>query len=86
VAEQLTLHRRHLARLQAFYGDFLGTRISRKHHAWFLTSLVTQNVIGPQIALEHRQQFNQLSNPATQHRALQQLADHLLGIEGHIAA
>jgi len=86
VAEQLTLHRRHLARLQAFYGDFLGTRISRKHHAWFLTSLVTQNVIGPQIALEHRQHFNHLPNSASQDAALQRLSDHLLGIEGHIAA
>ena len=86
VAEQLTLHRRHLARLHAFYGDFLGTRISRKHHAWFLTSLVTQNVIGPQIALEHRQQFNQLGNSAIQDVALQRLSNHLLDIDGHMAA
>jgi tRNA-dihydrouridine synthase B len=86
VAQQLTLHHRHLARLHAFYGDFLGTRISRKHHAWFLASLVRQNVIGAQIALGHRQQFNQLPNPATQDAALQRLSDHLLGIEGHMAA
>ena len=86
VAEQLTLHTRHLSRLHAFYGDFLGTRISRKHHAWFLASLVRQNVIGAQIALGHRQQFNQLSNPATQDATLQRLSDHLLGIDGHMAA
>ena len=86
VAEQLTLHTRHLSRLHTFYGDFLGTRISRKHHAWFLASLVRQNVIGAQIALGHRQQFNQLSNPATQDAALQRLSNNLLGIDGHMAA
>jgi tRNA-dihydrouridine synthase B len=86
VAEQLALHTRHLSRLHTFYGDFLGTRISRKHHAWFLTSLVTQNVIEPQMALEQRQQFNQLSNPATQDAALQRLSNNLLGIDGHMAA
>ena len=86
VADQLMLHHRHLARLHAFYGDFLGTRISRKHHAWFLASLVTQNVIGPQTALGNRHQFNQLPNRATQDAALQRLSDDLLGIDGHMAA
>ena len=86
VAEQLALHIRHLTRLHAFYGDFLGTRISRKHHAWFLGSLVSQNVLGQQVALAHRQQFNQLPNTAAQAVALQCLSDDLLGIGGHMAA
>ena len=86
VAEQLALHIRHLSRLHAFYGDFLGTRISRKHHAWFLGSLVSQNVLGQQVALAHRQQFNQLPNTAAQAVALQCLSDDLLGIGGHMAA
>jgi tRNA-dihydrouridine synthase B len=86
VTEQLTLHGRHLARLHTFYGDFLGTRISRKHHTWFLASLVAQNIIGPQFALGQRQHFNQLPNPITQDEALQRLSDRLFDVDGHMAA
>jgi len=86
VTEQVALHQRHLARLHAFYGDFLGTRITRKHHAWFLTSLVAQNIIEPHLALRHRQIFNQLSNPAMQGEALQRLSDRLFSVDGHRAA
>ena len=86
VTEQVALHQRHLARLHAFYGDFLGTRITRKHHASFLASLVTQNIIGPHLALRHRQIFNQLSNPAMQGEALQRLSDRLFNVDGHRAA
>ena len=86
VTEQLTLHSRHLARLHTFYGDFLGTRISRKHHTWFLASLVAQNIIRPQFALGQRQHFNQLPNPTTQDEALQRLSDSLFYVDGHMAA
>ena len=86
VTEQLTLHSRHLARLHTFYGDFLGTRISRKHHTWFLASLVAQNIIRPQFALGQRQHFNQLPNPTTQDEALQRLSDSLFDVDGHMAA
>ena len=86
VPAQLPLHTRHLSRLHTFYGDFLGTRISRKHHAWFLASLVRQNVIGAQIALGHRQQLNPPPTPTTLDAALQRLSNNLLGIDGHMAA
>lgn len=33
VAEQLTLHHRHIDALHAFHGDVLGPKIGRKHHA-----------------------------------------------------
>ena len=34
--EQLAILRRHVADLHEFYGEFMGTRIARKHVSWFL--------------------------------------------------
>jgi tRNA-dihydrouridine synthase B len=35
-AEQLAIMLRHITALHAFYGDFMGTRIARKHIGWYL--------------------------------------------------
>ena len=65
-AEQLALQRRHSAALHNFYGDYLGPRIARKHHAWFLESLREQSVLTSDVARELRRAFNTLVTPQAQ--------------------
>jgi len=64
--EQLTLHHRHIDALHAFYGDVMGPRIARKHHAWFLESLVSQQLLDTDTARADRQRFNALETPEAQ--------------------
>lgn len=40
-AEVCTVMRGHIAEIHRFYGDYLGTRIARKHVGWYLESLTT---------------------------------------------
>ena len=72
-AEQLALQRRHSAALHDFYGDYLGPRVARKHHAWFLESLREQSVLTSDVARELRRAFNTLVTPQAQ---LDQLAGY----------
>ena len=78
VAEQLTLHHRHIDALHAFHGDVLGPKIGRKHHAWFLESLVSQQVLDPATATANRQVFNALQTPKTQQSHLQSMGTQSL--------
>jgi len=72
--EQLTLHHRHIDALHAFYGDVMGPRIARKHHAWFLESLVSQQLLDTDTARADRQRFNALETPEAQQSHLHHMA------------
>ena len=52
------LVQRHLQELHAFYGEFLGVRIARKHMGWYLQSLPVRG--------NWRRDFNALASPADQ--------------------
>ena len=78
VAEQLTLHHRHIDALHAFHGDVLGPKIGRKHHAWFLESLVSQQVLDPATATANRPVFNTLQTPKAQQSHLQSMGTQSL--------
>ena len=78
VAEQLTLHHRHIDALHAFHGDVLGPKIGRKHHAWFLESLISQQVLDPATATANRQVFNALQTPKAQQSHLQSMGTQSL--------
>ena len=65
-AEQLAIQHRHCAALHDFYGDYLGPRIVRKHHAWFLESLHKQSVLTVDTAKALRSDFNTLVKPLAQ--------------------
>lgn len=67
--EQLAVLRRHVTRLQEFYGDFMGVRIARKHVVWFLQNRSD--------AKEQRRLFNRLTSPEEQLNYL----DQLIGFE-----
>jgi tRNA-dihydrouridine synthase B len=56
----------HLAALHAFYGDFLGPRIARKHVGWYLTDAG--------VSADTRRQFNRPETPAAQLALLEELA------------
>jgi tRNA-dihydrouridine synthase B len=74
----LTLHHRHIDALHAFHGDVLGPKIGRKHHAWFLESLVSQQVMDPATATANRQVFNALQTPKAQQSHLQRMSTQSL--------
>jgi tRNA-dihydrouridine synthase B len=53
-AQRLALLRRHVAALHAFYGDYMGVRIARKHVGWYLQQCAASaGLRGPFNALEH---------------------------------
>lgn len=52
------LIQRHLRELHAFYGEFLGVRIARKHMGWYLQYLPAPG--------NWRREFNALASPAEQ--------------------
>lgn len=55
----------HLNALHAFYGDFLGVKIARKHVGWYLND-ATEN------AQVFRKTFNQIEEASVQHQAIEQ--------------
>ena len=63
--EQLLIMRAHVEALHAFYGEFMGLRIARKHVGWYL-----QDNPG---YLQQRRIFNRLESAADQLNYLQQL-------------
>ena len=60
LAAQFALLEQHIRELHAFYGDFMGVRIARKHMGWYL-QYQTRNP-------DYRRQFNGLGTPAEQRR------------------
>ncbi|TGD72458.1 tRNA dihydrouridine synthase DusB [Mangrovimicrobium sediminis] len=56
--QQLAILRRHLLDLYAFYGDFMGVRIARKHVGWYLQA--------SDIAAGERAGFNRLESAQAQ--------------------
>mgnify|MGYP003642646353 FL=1 len=65
VAQQLAILHTHVSALHAFYGDFMGPRIARKHVGWFLQQ-------HPGLAA-CRQAFNSLTDACAQLRMIEQL-------------
>lgn len=63
--EQRTLLAQHVAHLHEFYGDFMGTRIARKHFGWYLGD--------GRLARLHRNKFNRLETPDDQLRYIETL-------------
>ncbi|MEH6826045.1 MAG: tRNA dihydrouridine synthase DusB [Motiliproteus sp.] len=55
----------HLQALHAFYGDYLGARIARKHVGWYLSTL-----LGDKVPKAFRTQFNSLEHPYQQLSAI----------------
>ncbi len=65
IEQQLISLQGHVRALHAFYGDFMGARIARKHVGWFLQQ-------HPRLA-HYRQTFNGLTDGYAQLRMLEQL-------------
>ncbi|MEQ8803431.1 tRNA dihydrouridine synthase DusB [Haliea sp.] len=63
--QQLAILQTHVSALHAFYGDFMGPRIARKHVGWFLQQ-------HPGLAAR-RQAFNSLTDACAQLRMIEQL-------------
>jgi tRNA-dihydrouridine synthase B len=64
---RLDVMRRHLAGLHAFYGEFMGVRIARKHLGWYLQHTPA--------GADRRRAFNRLEQPAEQLAFLDTLFD-----------
>ena len=65
----------HLSELYAFYGEYSGCRISRKHIAWYTRGLRSSN--------EFRQNMYQVESTAEQYKVVESYFDNLL-IHGEI--
>ena len=68
-AEQLAILLRHVQALHAFYGEFMGTRIARKHVGWYLQDATEASAL--------RREFNHLESAAGQLRFLQRRSQEL---------
>ena len=64
---QLSILLRHVTELHQFYGDFMGTRIARKHVSWYLSSRND--------AIKQRKLFNRLAYPQEQLHFVEQLSE-----------
>lgn len=67
-ARQIAILCEHVSALHDFYGDYLGVRIARKHVSWYLHNAAH--------SAEHRQRFNQITQPAEQLGYLATLGSH----------
>ena len=86
IAQQAFIHARHVARLHAFYGEYLGPRIARKHQAWFLDALVSQGALDTASAREWRRTFNTIDDTQQQLDQLQQFERMLRQERDRLAA
>jgi len=86
IARQAFIHARHVARLHAFYGEYLGPRIARKHQAWFLDALVSQGALDTASAREWRRTFNTIDDTQQQLDQLQQFERMLRQERDRLAA
>ena len=64
--EQRTILAQHVTHLHAFYGDYMGSRIARKHFGWYLGDAP--------LARMHRGKFNRLESATDQLRYIETLA------------
>jgi tRNA-dihydrouridine synthase B len=64
--QQLVILHHHVAQLHAFYGNFMGVRIARKHVGWYLGARAD--------ASEQRKLFNRLAYPEEQLHYIDQLS------------
>ncbi len=77
IFEQQQIILEHISQLYAFYGDYSGVRIARKHVAWYLK--------------DHRQlqsfkkRFNRLATPEDQLSSLQHYFKHVMNEKGKAA-
>ncbi|MGK0498662.1 MAG: tRNA-dihydrouridine synthase B [Oceanicoccus sp.] len=66
----------HLQALHAFYGEFMGVKIARKHVGWYLKDQPMSDYAGDNDQPSFRQHFNQLDNAQAQRAAIEQYFDH----------
>jgi tRNA-dihydrouridine synthase B len=71
--QQLAILRRHVTDLHAFYGDFMGVRIARKHVAWYLQQAPDYQ--------QHRKLFNRYEHTDEQLYYLENLSNTYLDKE-----
>jgi tRNA-dihydrouridine synthase B len=64
-ARRQSLLQRHVTELHAFYGDYMGARIARKHVGWYLQE--------DPAGREHRARFNRLDTPVEQLRYIEHI-------------
>lgn len=61
----------HIQALHTFYGDFMGTKIARKHVGWYITAhLEATHSSNAQAARQFRKSFNQLDTARDQCQAI----------------
>lgn len=60
LADRFSMMNKHIVALHNFYGEFMGTRIARKHTGWFLDAL-PEDICGANAVW--KQQFNAVSEP-----------------------
>ncbi|MEH6582607.1 MAG: tRNA dihydrouridine synthase DusB [Halioglobus sp.] len=65
ITEQKQLILQHVQDLHAFYGDFMGVRIARKHVTWYLQAIPGVDSVA------HRRNFNSLCTPQEQNHFIQ---------------
>lgn len=74
----------HLDALYAFYGEFMGVKIARKHLAWYLkASTVTEDQNSKQ-STEFRRGFNQLESAEFQRQAIEEYFELTLSEENTV--
>jgi len=78
LAEIQTVLSSHLRELHAFYGEFLGMRVARKHVAWYTAGLAG--------GAQFRQEFNRIEDAQAQVLALERHFDWLAGSISSLAA
>ena len=78
LAERFALMRGHVAALHDFYGEFLGTRIARKHTGWFFDTLHREM---PHTACPWKSRFNALGDHEAQQALLREAELKLLTLK-----
>jgi tRNA-dihydrouridine synthase B len=69
----------HLNALHAFYGEFMGVKIARKHVGWYLQATNTEETNNPENnSAEFRKHFNQLELAASQCDAIENYFQQIL--------
>ncbi|MFT4822123.1 MAG: tRNA-dihydrouridine synthase B [Halioglobus sp.] len=71
--QQRALILRHVEELHAFYGEFMGVRIARKHLSWYLQKIPSND---PEQHIGYRRTFNALTMAAEQKRFINHFFQH----------
>jgi len=73
-AETCVIASQHIAAIHEFHGDYLGTRIARKHLGWYLEALAKQGKdLSPHNKTRLNREFNLLESPGAQREWLLRL-------------